>query len=113
MKRQKGSKYKAKKVAHEGMLFDSAAELATYKQLRLREQMGSIRDLRTQVKYEIRVYGNHVCDYVADFVYTVVSTGKSEVVDVKSSFTAKLPVYRLKKKLLRATHGIEIKEVVV
>ena len=108
-----GSKYKAKKVAHEGMLFDSTAELAIYKQLRLREQMGSIRDLRTQVKYEIRVYGHHVCDYVADFVYTVISTGKSEVVDVKSSFTAKLPVYRLKKKLLRATHGIEIKEVVV
>lgn len=113
MKRARGSKYKAKKVAHDGVLYDSQAEMATVKQLQLREKMGSIRDLRTQVKYELRVYGHHICDYIADAVYTVVATGKTEVVDVKSSFTAKLPAYRLKKKLLRALHGIEIKEVVV
>lgn len=110
---KKANKYKAKKVAFDGHTFDSTAEMVVYKQLKFRLMCGSIKDLRLQVKYELRVYGTHIADYVSDFVYTVSKTGKVEVVDVKSSYTAKLPAYRIKKKLLKACHGIEIVEVVV
>ena len=49
--------------------------------------------------------------YVADFVYTDLATGKEEVIDVKSEITRKNAEYRLKKKMMLAFNGIEIKEV--
>ena len=48
--------------------------------------------------------------YVADFYYVDLG-GTPHVVDAKSSFTAKLPVYRLKKRLLKLLHGVDIEEV--
>jgi hypothetical protein len=50
-----------------------------------------------------------VCKYISDFVY--LENGQKIVEDVKSEYTRKLPVYRLKKKLVKAVHGIDIKEV--
>ncbi len=34
-----------------------------------------------------------------------------EVIDVKSEMTKKLPVYRLKKKLIKAIYGFDIVEI--
>lgn len=48
--------------------------------------------------------------YVADF-YFVDMDGTPHVVDAKSSYTAKMPVYRLKKRLLKLLHGVDIEEV--
>ena len=48
--------------------------------------------------------------YVADFRYRD-RDGNLHIVDAKSSFTAKLPVYRLKKRLLKLLHGVDIEEV--
>ncbi len=48
--------------------------------------------------------------YVADFRVTY-DDGRVEVVDVKSAYTKKLPVYVLKRKLMLFIHGIKIVEV--
>ena len=67
---------------------------------------GIISDLRLQVPYVITVNGLKICKYVADFVY--IDKGYEVVEDVKGM---KTPTYNLKKKLMKAVHGIEIQEV--
>lgn len=104
----KPSKFRNKKTVVDGQTFDSKKEAARFAELQLLEDAGQITDLRTQVEFPIVVNGVTVCKYVADFVYVedVVTT----VEDVKSVFTRKNPVYRLKAKLMAAL-GIVIKEV--
>jgi len=75
------------------------------------ESLGLIRDLQRQVPFPLAVNGIEVCRYVADFVYLEAADARQVVEDVKSEHTRELPVYRLKKKLMRAVHGIEINEV--
>lgn len=70
---------------------------------------GVISGLRRQVRIPIIVNGVRVCSYVADAVY--VEGGRRVVEDTKSPMTRRLPVYRLKRKLLAALHGIDIREV--
>ncbi len=73
-----------------------------------KQATGAIAALRRQVRIPVVVNGVKVCAYVADFVY--LADGREVVEDVKSECTRKLPVYRLKKKLLAAL-GVEIQEV--
>jgi hypothetical protein len=61
------------------------------------------------VWFPVKVNGVIVCRYVADFVF--IRDGRRVVEDVKSAFTKTLPMYRLKKRLVRAALGIEISEV--
>lgn len=103
---QKVSKYRNKKVTVGDNTFDSLAEARRWQELVILHDAGAISGLQRQVKYEIKVNGRHICFYVADFVYN--ENGKAVVEDVKGVRT---PVYQLKKKLLRATLGIAIKEV--
>lgn len=86
--------------------FASAAEARRYGELCLLLRAGLIADLRRQVAYPCHVNGVLVCRYVADFVY--IEQGREVVEDCKGVATA---VYTLKKKLVRAVHGVEIQEV--
>lgn len=61
------------------------------------------------MRFPLKINGVKVAVYCADFVY--VRHNRLIVEDVKSAFTARLPVYRLKKKMMLAIHGIEIQEV--
>lgn len=90
-------------------MFDSRKEAARWSELLAKQAAGAIAALRRQVRFPIVVNGIRVCAYVADFVY--IQGGRRVIEDVKSAFTRKLPVYRLKCKLLRAALGIEIQEV--
>ncbi len=88
--------------------FDSKKESRRHQELVMLERAGKISGLALQVPYACVVNGVHVCDYVADFTYM---EGERRVVeDVKSDATRKLPVYRLKRKLMLACHGIQISE---
>lgn len=91
------------------VIYDSRKEAQIGQQLRYRQGAGQISDLKRQVTFRFELNGILICKYIADFTY--IENGKLVVVDVKSSFTAKLPVYVLKKKMMRAFHGIEITEV--
>ncbi len=92
-----------------GVRFDSRKEARRWAALLDLQAAGAISGLRRQVRIPIRVNGVRVCAYVADAVY--VEGGRRVVEDTKSPMTRKLPVYRLKRKLLAALYGIDIREV--
>ena len=106
-------KYHNKKTEVEGYVFDSKHEAIRWIELRYMERAGLITDLRRQVPYELipaqKQNGKTVeraVKYIADFVYTM--GGRTIVEDAKGVRT---DVYKIKKKLMRYVHGIEIKEV--
>ncbi len=102
-------KYRNTKTVIDGVTFDSKKESARYSDLKLMQKAGEISDLTLQPKFDIVINGVKVCSYVADFSY--VENGVKIVEDVKSEVTRKLPAYRLKNKLMRAVHGIAIREI--
>jgi hypothetical protein len=57
------------------------------------------------VRYPLEVNGVPVATYVADFVYS--EAGREVVEDAKGVL---LDVYKIKRKLMLALHGIEIRE---
>jgi hypothetical protein len=85
----------------------SAKEANRCAELRLLEKGGELGDLKFQPRYKLVVDEVTICTYVADFSYIDVRAQKYVVEDVKGVLT---PVYRLKKKLMMAIHGIEITE---
>jgi len=105
------SKHRATKTVLDGLTFDSAKEAKRWQELKLLEHVGAIRDLRRQVSFDLYACnGERVARYVADAVYWSIELGREVVEDVKSPHTRRLPVYRLKLKLLRA-QGVNISEV--
>lgn len=105
------SKYYNKKTQTiDGMVFDSKKEASRWGQLKLMERAGLIKDIQTQVKFELipKQEGERACSYVADFVYTDCNTGKKVVEDTKGYRTE---VYRIKRKLMLWVHNIKIIEI--
>lgn len=102
----KPSKYRNVKTEVNGVLFDSKKEATRYKQLLAMIHANIISHLQIQVPFKIAMDGKLICTYKADFVY--MSNGNRIVEDCKG---VKTPVYNLKKKLMKAFHGVEIKEV--
>jgi hypothetical protein len=102
------AKYGNKKVSIDGKKFDSKAEGARYVELKRLQEGGVISGLKTQEEFALPVNGVLVCKYLADFCY-VDSDGNRVVEDVKGGPVTQ--VYTIKNKLMKAIHGIEIKEV--
>ena len=107
------NKYKAKKIVHDGITFDSKKEFNRY--LELLAMADGIKDLQRQVKFQLtpKMTGvlrtERASHYIADFTYCL---GEQKIVeDVKSDFTRKLPLYILKRKLMKMIHNIEIVEI--
>jgi hypothetical protein len=88
---------------------DSRKEARRFADLRLMEKSGAISNLRQHVRFDMCINGVFVCWYEADAVY--VKNGATVVEDTKSPITQKNPVSRLKIKLMRAVHGIDVKIV--
>lgn len=110
-------KYRNQKVKVNGVTFDSKTEYERYLALKMLEKAGKIKDLKTQVKFEL-VKGvrfqnekrkKPALTYIADFTY--IKDGELIVEDVKSAITRENGVYRIKKHLMMAIHNIEIIEV--
>lgn len=101
------NKFGAKKNELDGIKFDSRKEARRYRELTLLSAAGELTGLKLQVPFEIIVNGQKVCTYRADFTYT----GKDGQFVVEDAKGFKTPEYRLKKKLVKACHGIEIREV--
>lgn len=85
--------------------FDSKAEHRRYQELRALERAGTIAQLEIHPKFPLVVHGHKICRYEADFSYVVGETQARVVEDVKGVQTAS---FRLKAKLLRACHGIDV-----
>jgi len=100
------TKYSAKKTdCSHGHRHDSKIEAARCNTLHQLQATGNITGLVMQPRFPIEIDGKLVCTYIADFAYFVASCRIVE--DVKGMLT---PVYRLKKKLVEATHGVVIAE---
>lgn len=99
---------KADRTDAQGIVHDSKAEMRRWGELKLLERSCKISDLRRQVRFDIVVNGYMICSYLADFAYC--EDGATVVEDVKG---CKTPIYQLKKKLMRAVLGIEIREIKV
>lgn len=104
----KPPKYRNRKTVVDGVTFDSAKEAKRWGELILLDRTGVIANLKRQVRIPLKVNGHLVCTFVADFTYD--ENGSEVVEDVKSPFTRKLPVYRIKYKLLKALTGVVIRE---
>lgn len=101
-------KYRASPTVVDGIGFASKAEAARYSTLKMLERANEIEDLELQPKFTVEVNGVHICDYFADFRYTDCREGLQVTEDVKG---VKTPVYKLKKRLVEAVHGVTITEV--
>lgn len=109
---RKRSKYGNKTVVDpvDG-IFHSQAEYKRWKELQLLERAGEITGLLRQERFNLIVNGLPICTYVCDFYY--VETGKRPlsvagtvtVEDVKGVHT---PEFKIKRKLMKACHGIDI-----
>lgn len=112
------NKYRNIKTVVDGITFDSKKEAARYGELKLMQRAKLIRNLEIQPQFPLMVGGEYldpvkVATYKGDFKYEEHTPNGyvkwTEVVeDVKG---IKTPVYNLKKKLMKAIHGIEIREV--
>lgn len=105
------TKYRNQRTEVDGIWFDSKAEADRWRGLKLLERAGQIRDLDRQVNYPLAVNGVLICDYRCDFTYDEAAGNgqwRRVVEDVKGVPT---PAYLLKKALMFAVHGIEIREV--
>lgn len=112
------NKYFNKKVVVNGIKFDSTKEANTYLTLKNAEKVGAIKDLELQKEYVLqdnfKLNGKtrRKITYKADFSYITTEDDKLHVVDVKSKFTAKDKVYRIKKKLFEYKYNIELEEII-
>jgi hypothetical protein len=103
-------KYKNRRFTDaDGIKWDSHGEARRWAELQLLERAGQIRNLERQVRIPLVVNGQRICAVVGDFMFF---EGRKRVLeDHKSEVTRKLPVWRLKKKLLAALYpAIEIRE---
>lgn len=108
----KPSKYRNVKVTDaDGITHDSRKEYRRWLDLQLRERAGEISRLHRQPVFDLIVNGVLVCRYIADASYVEAATGALVVEDSKSEPTRKNRAYRIKRKLVKACLGIDIREV--
>lgn len=95
-----------KKVKVGEFVFDSKLEAERYEYLRIMEKAGLITDLRPHPKFELQSafrdsegVAQRAITYIADFSYT--QNGAQIVEDVKSPFTAKDSVFKIKMKMFK------------
>ena len=99
--------------------FDSKAELAEYKRLRLREYAGEIRDLVVHPVFWLHADGgDQIGRYVADFRFIDVSgltfgaeSVREVVSDVKSKRTAATAQFRRTLRHMQVEYGITVQVV--
>jgi hypothetical protein len=87
----------------------SAKESRRAAELRLMERAGQISNLRLQPVYRFEHNGQLIARYIPDADY-LDHTGKLICEDTKSVITQRNPVYRLKKRMMKIFHSIEILE---
>lgn len=120
---QSVSKYHSTKIVTEEGTFDSKREYERWLVLKDMERLGLISSLKRQVSYELiptqkldaprynkktKKYQRSEISvrYIADFVYE--EDGKTVIEDAKGMQT---DTYKIKRKLMKFIHGIEIREV--
>lgn len=114
---RKKTKYHNIKVTFAGITFDSKREFQRWKELKLLERAGEIRDLKVHPKFPLmcgtvpikirsgRYHGGRKISYFADFSYIDKKTHERIVEDVKGMDTA---ISRLKRGIVEAQYGVQV-----
>jgi hypothetical protein len=102
------SKYGAVRTELDGITFASKREAYRYATLRILEKGGKIADLELQPCYPITINGQLVCKVLLDFRYRDLDTGEVVIEDSKGRDN---PLSKLKRKLVEAAYGIEVRLV--
>ena len=100
------NKYNAKRTSVDGYMFDSMREAHHYGDLKLMERAGELSGIEVHPVYPIEINGMRICAVEADFRF--VQRGTIRVQDVKGMDTA---LSKIKRKLVKAIHGVEIEVV--
>ena len=101
----KNNKFHAEKTKVDGIEYDSKWEAQKGTELRRKEEIGIIKDLKRQVVFELQEsFTNNQgkkmrpITYIADFMYFDCEMGKTVVMDTKSKAT-RTDAYMIKRKL--------------
>ncbi len=96
------NKYGNRKIQVDGITFDSVKEMRMYTELKLMEQAGEVKNLKTQPKYELvpgyTLNGKKVraIHYIGDFLFWDKRHKRIRLLDCKGF---KTEVFKLKEKL--------------
>ena len=101
-------KYRNRKVIIGDQTFASQKEANRYSQLRMLEKGGVISRLTVHPRFQLEINRMRIGAYTADFRY-IDEHGNWVIEDVKSNAT-KTTAYQLRKRLMKALYGVEIKE---
>lgn len=102
---EKKSKFRNVKSVYQGITFDSKKEMNRWIELNQLQKEKKIWNLERQVVFPLFVNKSLICNYIADFVYDI--KDRYVVEDVKGM---KLPIYNIKKRLMKAILEITILE---
>jgi hypothetical protein len=102
-----------------GVSFDSKSEAQRWSELLLLQRAGEIRELILHPRYDQSVNGIHICDMIPDFSYQCMVEGPDGkggffqtwmkvCEDRKAGTITQTDVFKLKRKLLKAIHGVDI-----
>jgi hypothetical protein len=96
----KRSKYGAKRVNCDGILFDSKREARYYEGLKARVAAGEIKRFHRQVSFDLEGGVIYRCDFLV-----IHNDDRIEYVDAKGVRTKE---FNMKRRMVRARHGVEI-----
>ena len=91
-----------------GLSFDSKWEAERWGQLKAMEKAGVVTQLERQIKFELTINDIKICNYIADFRYLLQQEDKSLILIVEDAKGIQTPEFKLKKKMMKAIHGIDI-----
>lgn len=101
------NKYRNRKITIDNIVFASQKEGRRYSELKILQKIGTITDLRLQHPFHFQIGNCKIAKYIADFTYYDRDNGF--IVEDCKGF--KTPVYRLKRKLMKALYQIDIVEI--
>lgn len=90
--------------------FDSKREERRFRELLLLQKAGKIEALKTQYEFPLTVNSVPICSYVADFFYVEHTENGRDVDVIEDAKGYRTREYRIKKKLVKALYGIDIRE---
>lgn len=108
-------KYGNKKTLFDEKVFDSQHEAHTWAILLQLQKAGRIKELQRQVSFKLGVEDAdgapyHLCTYRADFTFIEQQKNGEWLFIVADAKGMQTPEYKLKKKLMKALRGYEIRE---
>lgn len=95
---------------YKGVVYDSAHEMYYAQQLDMLLKKGVVVKWDRQVRFDVVINLHKICFYKLDFLVNY-ADGTVEYIDCKSTPKLVDATYKLKKKLIKAIYGFDIKEV--